>query len=77
MAGKKQEWLKKYVIKDHELELRFESKKEADKFYKNNSCDYMDPPEVRWIHNDENSLYSWFDLAIHPYLEDTHGDYII
>lgn len=58
--------IKKYIIGYKEIEYRFETKEQAEKFYDLNKRDYMDTPEEIEIEEDINSIMAWQD-GIHPY----------
>lgn len=59
--------MKKYTIQYKEIEYRFETKEQAEKFYNLNKCDYMDYPEEIEIEEDINSVMAWQYHGIHPY----------
>jgi len=65
-----------YTIQDGSLQLRFDSKKQADNFYKNNKRDYMDAPE-RKILRTKADIMSFYENGYHPYREANNNDYIL
>jgi len=65
-----------YTIQDGSLQLRFDSKKQADNFYKNNKRDYMDAPE-KVVLRTETDILSFCENGFHPYRDANNNDYIL
>lgn len=63
--------MKKYIINFYETELRFDTKEQAETFYKLNVCDGMDRPETVEINKDKESLMAWALNGQHPFEDKT------